>query len=107
MYIDAETIIKFEAVLGAVLFIGGIILIIYNWTQKPKQNSKDIKSLKAQHVSDIKEIKDELCMLSYAMLAALDGLKQLNCNGEVTKAHTKLSKHINEQAHDRKGEDIL
>ncbi len=101
MYIDAETIITVETVLGAILFIGGIVLMIYKWTQRPNKNAEEIKSLKKQHEGDITSIQSELCMLSYAMLAALDGLKQLNCNGEVTKAHDKLSKHLNEQAHDQ------
>ena len=33
------------------------------------------------------------------MLASLDGLMQLNCNGNVTKAHGRLEKHLNKQAH--------
>lgn len=101
MYIDAGTIIKAEAVLGAILFIGGVILMVYNWTQKPKKNEEEIKAIKLKQDQDITGIQSELCMLSYAMLAALDGLKQLNCNGEVTKAYEKLSKRLNEQAHDQ------
>lgn len=47
----------------------------------------------------IKEIKDEQCMLTYCMLATLDGLGQLGANGPVTESRQKLSKYINKQAH--------
>ena len=36
---------------------------------------------------------------SKTMLASLDGLMQLHCNGNVTKAHDRLEKHLNQQAH--------
>ena len=68
---------------------------------KQNKNPKKIEDLQTQHNKDIKELKDELCVLSYAMLAALDGLMQLKCNGNVTKAHDRLEKHLNQQAHDQ------
>lgn len=45
------------------------------------------------------EIRSELCLLTYAMLGALDGLKQLGCNGKVTDARTRIDKHLNQSAH--------
>lgn len=101
MYINADTIITAGAVLGAVLSIGGICLVIYKWVIKPEQNNKKIENLKSVHEKDVAGLRDELCVLSYATLATLDGLKQLGCNGEVTKAYNDLSKHINKQAHDQ------
>ncbi len=89
MYIDSNTIITASAVLAAVMAILGAVFAIYRWYLK--QNKQD---------EDIKEIKSELCMHAYVLLAVLDGLKQLNCNGKVTEAQDKLSKHINKQAHD-------
>ncbi len=89
MYIDSNTIITASAVLAAVMAILGAVFAIYRWYLK--QNKQD---------EDIKEIKSELCMHAYVLLAVLDGLKQLNCNGKVTEAQNKLSKHINKQAHD-------
>lgn len=47
----------------------------------------------------LQEIKAEQCMLTYCMMAVLDGLQQLNCNGKVTKASTTLDKYLNKQAH--------
>lgn len=89
MYIDSNTIITASALLAAVMAILGAVFAIYRWYLK--QNKQD---------EDIKEIKSELCMHAYVLLAVLDGLKQLNCNGKVTEAQDKLSKHINKQAHD-------
>lgn len=89
MYIDSNTIITASAVLAAAIAILGALFAVYRWYLR--QNKQD---------EDIKEIKSELCMHAYVLLAVLDGLKQLNCNGKVTEAQDKLSKHINKQAHD-------
>lgn len=101
MYIDADIIIKWATLLGAVLSIGGVAVAIVKWFLKQKQLKKQLDALETLHRNDTKAIKEELCMLSYVLLAVLDGLKQQGCNGEVTKAHDKLSKHINKQAHDQ------
>ena len=99
MYIDADTIIKAGAVIGAVLSILAIVKIVVSWIGKREATSNELEQLKSTHNTDIGSMREELCVLSYAMLAALDGLKQLHCNGEVTIAHDKLSKHLNKQAH--------
>ena len=95
-----ETIKMVAAVIGAVGVISGAIVAVVVWVQKPKKNKEDISDLRKTHEEDMKTIKDELCVMSYAMLASLDGLKQLHCNGEVTKAHDALEKHLNKRAHD-------
>lgn len=48
---------------------------------------------------DLKSLKEEQCMLTYCMMATLDGLKQLGCNGKVTEARSELDKFMNKQAH--------
>ncbi len=102
MYITFDTIIKAASVLGAVLAIGGVLLALVRWIFKQNQQSVDIEQLKAEHTADIKAIEDELCLLTYGLLAALDGLKQLGANGQVTEIHDKIEKHLNKQAHDLK-----
>lgn len=110
---EMDFVIKLSAFSAAVLALWGIIYAVIKWFQKQNQQTKDIADLKALHIADMKEakdketadmqaIKDELCVLSYAMLASLDGLQQLHCNGNVTKAHNMLEKHINQQAHGQK-----
>ncbi len=98
------------AAVSALVAIGGVALAVVKWVVNQNKQTSDISSLRAQHEKDIKDsrekeqrdiqsIKDELCVLSYAMLAALDGLMQQGCNGNVTKAHDSLEKHLNRQAH--------
>lgn len=70
---------------------GGILTVVFRlvrWMDRQKQQDKEIQ-----------EIRDEQCVICYALLACLDGLKQLGANGNVTKAHESLDKHINKAAH--------
>ena len=64
-----------------------------------KYHDKDIKTIREEESKAFREVNEELCVLSYAMLATLNGLQQLNCNGDVTKAHDRLEKHLNQKAH--------
>ncbi len=107
-----DIVIKGAALLGALGAIFGGVYAACKWFMKQDKQTDDIAALKAQHekdmeasrkkeAEDMQEIKDELCVLSYAMLASLDGLQQLHCNGNVTKAHTALEKHLNKKAHDQ------
>lgn len=97
-------------IITTAIAVGGIAVGIIKWIVAQNKQTEDIAELKRKHDADIAEakrketediqmIKDELCVLSYAMLASLDGLKQLHCNGEVTKAHDRLEKHLNQSAH--------
>lgn len=88
MYITTETIITAASVLGAAIILLGAIFKTYNWYQK--QNTQD---------EEINQIKEEQCLICYGLLSCLDGLKQLGANGNVTVAHEKLEKHINQSAH--------
>ena len=117
----ANTFIVIGSMVGSFLTIGGLAMAIIKWILKQNKQSEDIEILREQHnkdigilreqhnkdieeikkkeAEDIQSIKDELCVISYAMLASLDGLMQLHCNGNVTKAHDRLEKHLNQQAH--------
>ncbi len=108
-----DIVIKIAALMTAIGGIVGAIYAIFKWFHRQEQQTTDIAALKELHerdmeaarrkeAEDMQEVKDELCVLSYAMLASLDGLKQLKCNGEVTKAHDKLEKHLNQKAHGQK-----
>lgn len=52
-----------------------------------------------EYDQQIKDIKSEQEMMTICVSAILDGLKQLNCNGEVTKAKIKLDEYLIEKAH--------
>lgn len=99
MYIDSATIITFAGVLGALTAIGATAYKVIKWFQAQEKQTKDIEKLKHQHEEDIKDMEDELCLLTYAMLACLKGLKEQGCNGPVTEAIGKVEKHINQKAH--------
>ena len=58
-----------------------------------------MEELRQNETEELQAVKDELCVISFALLAALDGLKQRGANGNVTKAHNELEKHLNKQAH--------
>lgn len=88
MYIVGETIVWMASIVGALAAIGTIVYKIIKWIDRQGVQDKDIEL-----------VKEEQTMLCYVMLACLDGLKQLGANGEVTQAHEKLSKYLNEKAH--------
>lgn len=88
MYIDGEAIVWMASIVGALIAIGTIVYKIIKWIDRQGVQDKDIEL-----------VKEEQTMLCYVMLACLDGLKQLGANGEVTKAHERLSKYLNEKAH--------
>lgn len=88
MYVDAQAVIGAAALLGAVTAILGGLFAAYRWYQR--QNKQD---------EDIKAMKDEMCLLTYGVLACLKGLKEQGCNGPVTEAVDKIEKHMNQEAH--------
>ena len=101
MYISIENIIELSKVIGALGVIGGLLIAISKFIKSPKDNASKIDELKKHHDTDIADIKNELCVMNYALLATLDGLLQQGCNGNVTKAHEMLEKHLNKQAHNQ------
>ena len=44
-------------------------------------------------------MKEEMCLLTYGVLACLKGLKEMGQNGTVTEAIDKIEKHMNQEAH--------
>lgn len=99
MHIDSAMIITIASVLGAVSAICAFAYKGVKWFQKQEQQTKDIEELKEREKENIKQIKDEMCLLTYAILACLKGLKEQGCNGPVTEAIGKVEKHINQAAH--------
>ncbi|MBD5480229.1 MAG: branched-chain amino acid ABC transporter permease [Lachnospiraceae bacterium] len=99
MYIDSSTIIAIAGVLGALITIGTVGYKVIRWFQAQEKQTADIEELRKQEKKDIEDMQDELCLLTYAVLACLKGLKEQGCNGPVTEAIGKLEKHINQKAH--------
>lgn len=89
MYISGEAIINAAGVITALAAIFSIVFYWHRWYLRQCQQDKEIKQL-----------KDEQCLLVYGVLACLKGLKEQGCNGPVTEAINKIEKHINQQAHE-------
>lgn len=96
-----ETVITlknvFEILACVVAFTAGIgaIVALYKYITEAHDRAQKWDDYDKQ----IKDIKTEQEMMTFCMMATLDGLQQLGCNGKVTKAHDKLDKFINESAH--------
>lgn len=99
MYVDYHTLITAASILGAVMAIGAVAYKVIKWFQQQNEQTKEIEALKSQEKEDIQELKDEMCLITYAVLACLKGLKEQGCNGPVTEAIDKMEKHINQKAH--------
>lgn len=111
MYINADVIIRIAAFITAMGTLGAFLYKGFRWMEKQNRqdeviekmegkHEKAIKELSDKHNEDIESIKKEQCVMCYALLATLNGLKQLGANGNVTDAHDKLEKHLNKTAHD-------
>lgn len=92
-----ETIITAGAVIAVVITIMKYYNKVYDLVKHQKNQDSDIKAVN----TDIKSIKREQTMTIYALQACLDGLEQLGANHTVSEAKDKLSKYINQQAHDQ------
>ena len=48
----------------------------------------------------VHKLKEENCLVCFALSACLDGLQQLGANHTVPIAKEKLDKYLNQQAHE-------
>ena len=100
MYIEWNTIITAGAVVSAILLLLGILAKVYNWYLKQGEQDKKIDKLTEHHEEDVRRIKEENCLICFALSACLDGLQQLGANHTVPVAKDKLDKYLNQQAHE-------
>lgn len=100
MYVDWETLILIASGVSALGLLLGIILKIHKWYLKKEEQSRQIAELKKLHESDVHKLKEENCLVCYALSACLDGLQQLGANHSVPLAKEKLDKYLNQQAHE-------
>ena len=100
MYIELQTIITIGGALSVLGALLGLILKVHKWYLKLEEQGRQIEELKAHHEEDVQRIKEENCLICYALSACLDGLMQLGANHTVPDAKEKLDKYINQQAHE-------
>lgn len=86
MQVDVVELAKW---IGALSVIGGILIAVFKFVLNSKKND-----------AEIRKVKKEQTLICYALTACLNGLHQLGANGEVTVALEKMSKHLNQAAHD-------
>ena len=91
-----STVHTASSVLTSLLVLFGAVFAAYRWYLKQNRQDGDIKKIRED---DLKSIKDELCLLTYGVLACLKGLAEKGCDGPVTDATEKIEKHLNQQAH--------
>ena len=100
MYIDWQTIITAGAVVSALGVLIGIVLKWHKRYLMQVEQGEEIASLKEHHEADVHRIKEENCLICFALSACLDGLQQLGANHTVPIAKDKLDKYLNQQAHE-------
>ena len=64
-------------------------------------HDKDIEILNKRVEEEVERVNEENLVIIKALLGCLDGLVQLNCDGEVTKAKELIKEHLNNAAHKR------
>lgn len=82
--------------------IGTIIAVpkaIINKRDKRREKERLAMEKDQKQDADIQRLKEENSLIVYGLSACLDGLQQLGCNHDVTKAKDKIDKYINQQAH--------
>lgn len=94
------------AIIGAIAAlitgIGTIIAVpkaIINARDKKREKERLAIEKDQKQDADIQKLKEENRLIVYGLSACLDGLQQLGCNHDVTKAKDKIDKYINQQAH--------
>jgi len=88
MLVTWQTVITAAAVLAAVAAIFKTYNRGYDMVKHQKDQDKNIK-----------DILEELELVTYALQACLKGVQELGADGPVTEAIGKIQDHINKKAH--------
>ena len=95
--LDFNIIISVASLITAIGIIYGCIKAYVKQIEKWNAYDDQIKSIEIQ----IQGLRDEQYMQTHVLWAALDGLHQLGCNGEVTKTRTELNDWLNKKSHEK------
>ncbi|MBR1533431.1 MAG: branched-chain amino acid ABC transporter permease [Ruminococcus sp.] len=94
-------IVKAAEIIGAASVILSVIIGGYKLYDKLTDRLTELERRAAALEQENRSIKKENTLVIYALGACLDGLHQQGCNGKVTEAMEKISKYINNAAHDQ------
>lgn len=75
--------------------------IYEKYDERLEEMEKEILDNHTDSEAKMQQIRAELQIQSETLLAVLDGLQQLNCNGAVSDAKKKLDAHLLERAYDK------
>ena len=76
------------AIVGAFVALVSYLRKLFGWFERQERQDQEIK-----------DIKEEQTVLTEGILACLKGLQEQGCDGEVTKAISKIETHLNKKAH--------
>ena len=94
-------ILKLAEIIGACSVILGVIIGGYKLYDKAMDKLNELDKRITELEKENHNIKKENALVIYALGACLDGLHQQGCNGKVTEAMDRISKYINNAAHDQ------
>lgn len=92
--IPLHIILSWQSLIGAAAIVGAFVALVsylrklFGWFERQERQD-----------SEIKDIKEEQTILTEGILACLKGLQEQGCDGEVTKAISKIETHLNRKAH--------
>lgn len=94
-----QTFIVVASGISSLVALIGFLWTIFKFVNRQKEQDKEIADIKKTIKDEITALKEELQVITYGVLSALDGLKQMGANGNVTDAHEHIQKHMNKEAH--------
>lgn len=92
-------IVAIVAGITAIIMIVKWITGLHDKVQKWDGYEKTMENCQTDIDAKLQQLQAEQCMLTYCMMAVLDGLHQQGCNGKVTEAREKLDKYLNKTVH--------
>lgn len=95
--LNDKTIGQLSTYIKFILFIGGILFVIFKWYTRQNNQDDDIKKLN----KDIDDIHKEQSIICKGILACLDGLEQQGCNHTVPATKKEIESYLNEKAHNK------
>ena len=86
--------LSWQSMVGAAAIVGAFVALVsylrklFGWFERQERQDQEIK-----------DIREEQTVLTEGILACLKGLQEQGCDGEVTKAISKIEAHLNKKAH--------
>ena len=94
-----QTFIVIASAICSLASLVGFLWAIFKFVDRQKEQDKELEKVKKTIETEITSLRSELQVITYGILSALDELKQMGANGNVTNAHDHVQKHMNGAAH--------